>query len=82
MPATYIIKDIEENFRKILLERLHRAERLSKDFMNKLLQWNPSGFSAFAGQVVFDDEPQKLEQLTDMVHAPKQVGAVLKFRTA
>ena len=42
VPATYTIKDIEENFRKILLERLHRAERLSEDFINKLLQWNPS----------------------------------------
>ena len=51
VPATYIIKDIEENFRKILLERLHRAERLSDDFMNKLMEWNPSGFSAHAGQV-------------------------------
>jgi hypothetical protein len=77
VPATYIIKDIEENFRKILLERLHRAERLSEDFMNKLLQWNPSGFSAYAGQLVFDDEQKKLEQLARyLTRAPIRLGAI------
>ena len=77
VPATYIIKDIEENFRKILLEHLHRAERLSEDFMNKLLQWNPSGFSAYAGQLVFDDEQKKLEQLARyLTRAPIRLGAI------
>ena len=47
-PATYILPDIEERFRKLLLKRLHRAERLSETFMNKLLEWNPSGFSVHA----------------------------------
>lgn len=57
----------------LLLKRLHRAERLSETFMNKLLEWNPSGFSvhaeptfakATAGrQLVYDDETQKLENL-------------------
>ncbi len=77
VPATYITKDIEDNFRKMLLERLHRAERLSEDFMNKLLQWNPSGFSAYAGQLVFDDEQQKLEQLARyLTRAPIRLGAI------
>ena len=77
VPATYITKDIEDNFRKMLLERLHRAERLSEDFMNKLLQWNPSGFSAYAGQLVFDDEQKKLEQLARyLTRAPIRLGDI------
>ena len=47
IPATYILKDIEDYFRRSLLERLHRAEHLSEHFMSKLLDWNPSGFSLF-----------------------------------
>ena len=47
-PATYILPDIEERFRKLLLKSLHRAQRLSETFMNKLLEWNPSGFSVHA----------------------------------
>ena len=77
VPANYIIKDIEENFRQLLLERLHRAERLSGNFMARLLQWNPSGFSAYAGQLVFDDEPLKLEQLACyLTRAPIKLGAI------
>lgn len=62
-PATYILADIEVRFRKFLLKRLHRAERLSETFMNQLLEWIPSGFSVHAEQLVFDDETQKLENL-------------------
>jgi hypothetical protein len=61
----------------MLLERLHRAERLSEDFMNKLLQWNPSGFSAYAGQLVFDDEQKKLEQLARyLTRTPIRLGDI------
>lgn len=76
-PATYILEDIEERFRKLLLERLHRAERLSTSFMNKLLEWNPSGFSVYAEQLVFDDELQKLENLARyLTRAPIRIGTV------
>ena len=34
---------IEELFRRLLLARLHGAERLSEAFMQKLLAWSPSG---------------------------------------
>ena len=47
IPATYIIKDIEERFRQLPLKRLHRAERLSETFMNKLLDWHPSSRAVF-----------------------------------
>lgn len=46
-PANSILKDIEERFRRLLLKRLHRAERLSEEFMNRLLQWNPSSRALF-----------------------------------
>ena len=63
VPATSLLTDIEERFRCLLLTRLHRAERLSEHFMNKLMQWNPSGFSVYAEQLVFDHEPQRLDKL-------------------
>jgi len=45
---------------------LNRAQRLSPAFLDKLLGWNPSGFSVYANQLVFtkrDDEPDRLERL-------------------
>ena len=76
-PANSILKDIEERFRRLLLERLHRAERLSEEFMNRLLQWNPSVFSVYAEQLVWDDEPQRLEKLARyLTRAPVRVGGV------
>ena len=76
-PATYILPDIEERFRKLLLKRLHRAERLSETFMNKLLEWNPSGFSVHAEQLVYDDETQKLENLAlYLTRAPIKLSSI------
>jgi hypothetical protein len=76
-PPTYILADIEERFRKLLLKRLHRAERLSETFMNKLLEWNPSGFSVHADQLVFDDETQKLENLAlYLTRAPIKLSSI------
>jgi hypothetical protein len=39
-------------FRRLLLLRLHRAERLSESFMQDLLSWVHPGFSVFAGPPV------------------------------
>ena len=41
-----------EVFRRLFLERLHRAERLSESFMHNLLSWVHPGFSVFAGPPV------------------------------
>ena len=38
-----------EVFRRLLLERLRAAERLSETFMHNLLSWLHPGFSVFAG---------------------------------
>jgi len=41
-----------EVFRRLLLERLRPAERLSESFMRNLLSWVHPGFSVFAGPPV------------------------------
>lgn len=41
-----------EIFRHLLLQRLHKAERLSESFMRNLLSWVHPGFSVFAGPPV------------------------------
>jgi hypothetical protein len=43
---------VMEVFRRILLLRLHQAERLSESFMNNLLSWVHPGFSVYAGPPV------------------------------
>ncbi len=43
---------VMEVFRRLFLERLHRAERLSETFMHNLLSWGHPGFSVFAGPPV------------------------------
>ena len=77
VPSTYLLPDIEQRFRNLLLKRLNQAERLSEAFMNKLLEWNPSGFSVHAEQLVFDDEPQRLENIGRyLTRAPIQLATV------
>jgi len=77
VPAASLLADIEERFRRLLLQRLNRAERLSEAFLNNLLGWNPSGFSVDANQLVFDDEPDRLERLARyLTRAPIAVDAV------
>jgi hypothetical protein len=70
VPATSLLADIEERFRRLLLTRLNRAERLSEAFLNKLLGWNPSGFSVYANQLVCHDEPDRLEKLARYLTRP------------
>jgi hypothetical protein len=51
---------ILEVFRRLLLRRLHEAERLSEAFMDNLLSWVHPGFSVFAGPSV---EPTEVGSL-------------------
>ena len=51
---------IGELFRRLLLLRLHQAERLSERFRDQLLSWVHPGFSVFAGPPV---EPTAVESL-------------------
>ena len=54
---------IEELFRRLVLTRLHRAERLTEEFRDNLLGWVRSGFSVHAGSRIYPTEPEHLERL-------------------
>ena len=49
---------VEEVFRRRVLQRLHRAERLSEEFLNSLLGWVHSGFSVHGEQTVSTEDVQ------------------------
>jgi hypothetical protein len=57
-------------FRRLLLERLHQAERLSEAFMRNLLSWTHPGFSAFAGPPVDAGQTQSLESQARYITRP------------
>jgi hypothetical protein len=48
---------VEEVFRRRVLQRLHRAERLSEEFLNSLLGWVHSGFSVHGEPTVPTEDP-------------------------
>jgi len=52
---------VMEVFRRLLLARLHQAERLSESFMRNLLSWVHPGFSVFAGPSVDGASAASLE---------------------
>jgi hypothetical protein len=57
-------------FRRLLLLRLHQAERLSESFMQNLLSWVHSGFSVFAGPPVEAAEIASLESQARYISRP------------
>jgi hypothetical protein len=68
---------IEELFRRLLLARLHQAERLSDDFRQRLLAWSPSGFSVHATQLAGPEDRAQLERLARYVtRAPIRLDAL------
>jgi hypothetical protein len=54
---------VGEVFRRLLLRRLHDAERLSERFMHNLLGWVHPGFSVCAGDIIPTEDRQGLEDL-------------------
>ena len=56
-------KAIEQRFRKLVLARLRRAERLSESFEQTLLSWDPSGFSVHAGEAIEATQRESLERM-------------------
>jgi hypothetical protein len=80
---------VEELFRRLVLLRLHQAERLSETFLDSLLSWVHSGFSVYAKQVVLPDDPAAIERLACyLVRAPmpqshmeKGEGELILLRT-
>ena len=57
-------------FRRLLLLRLHKAERLSESFMQNLLSWVHPGFSVFAGPPVEAAEIAALESQARYITRP------------
>ena len=61
---------VMEAFRRMLLLRLHKAERLSESFMQNLLSWVHSGFSVYAGPPVDAAEIASLESQARYITRP------------
>jgi hypothetical protein len=76
-------------FRRLLLLRLHQAERLPESFMQNLLSWVHPGFSVFAGPPVQSSEISALESQARSITRPaltrdaleKQVDGRLAMET-
>jgi len=61
---------VMEVFRRLLLLRLHQAERLSESFMQNLLSWVHPGFSVFAGPPLEAAEIASLESQARYIARP------------
>ena len=61
---------VMEVFRRLFLNRLHRAERLSETFMRNLLSWVHPGFSVFAGPPVDGAALASLESQSRYITRP------------
>ncbi len=59
-----------EVFRRLFLERLRRAERLTETFMHNLLSWVHPGFSVFAGPPVDGAALASLESQSRYITRP------------
>lgn len=68
---------VEEVFRRLVLTRLNRAQRLSDEFMDNLLSWKHSGFSARLGIAIGAEDRAALERLVRyVVRVPVPTGTV------
>jgi len=68
---------VERRFRRLVLDRLRRAERLSESFHERLLSWEHSGFSVHAGEAIPPQEAESLERLARyMTRAPVALSKV------
>jgi len=61
---------VMEVFRRILLLRLHKAERLAESFMHNLLSWVHPGFSVYAGPRVDAAEIASIESQARYITRP------------
>jgi len=75
--ASFDSSRMEERFRRLVLGRLLRAERLSGSFHDALLSWQHSGFSVHAGAEVQASNAESLERLGRyMTRAPVSLAKV------
>jgi hypothetical protein len=71
---------VMELFRRLLLERLHQAERLSERFRDQLLSWVHPGFSVFAGPAVEPTAVDSLESQARYITRPALAMDALEKR--
>jgi hypothetical protein len=71
---------VMELFRRLLLQRLHQAERLSESFMHNLLSWVHPGFSVFAGPAVEPTAVDSLESQARYITRPALAMDALEKR--
>ena len=78
VPLPFLDTDVlSEMFRRMVLKRLHRAERLSEGFRDSLLPWVHSGFSVYARQVIDADDRDQLERIARyLTRPPLAIGSV------
>jgi hypothetical protein len=78
LPLPFLDTEVlAETFRRLVLRRLHRAERLSEGFRDALLSWVHSGFSVYARQVIDADDRDQLERMARyLTRPPLAIGAV------
>jgi hypothetical protein len=68
---------IEQRFRRLVLGRLVRAQRLSDAFCERLLSWEHSGFSVHAGEEIEAKQRESLERMGRyMTRAPVALSKV------
>lgn len=68
---------LTEVFRRLVLDRLHEANRLSDRFRESLLSWVHPGFSVFAGPAISPDDKDRLERMARYVtRPPLAIGSV------
>jgi hypothetical protein len=67
VPVEPDARAVEELFRRLVIQALQKAERLSEEFAERLLGWEHSGFSVHAEQVVFPHERDRLARLARYV---------------
>jgi hypothetical protein len=60
----------EQVFRRMLLLRLHKAERLTEFFMHNLLSWAHPGFSVYTGPPVGAAQLASLESQARYITGP------------
>ncbi len=66
-----------EVFRRLFLQRLHDAGRLSETFMHKLLSWVHPGFSVFAGECL--PRPRGLLRIETWTSARRESSTCGKY---
>ena len=65
-------------FRKLVLDGLHKAERLSDRFRESLLSWTHSGFSIWLGPAIPADDGDQLERMARyLTRPPIAMGSVM-----